>query len=362
MWDLAVREGDYARADSLVHRKWREIPLYIRAVDAFARGDSAARQRILREASRSDPALVLASARLIALYLEDVATAEQLARFATAPGQKPASRAAGHRLLAVLELTQGRWSAAAAEFVSAERLGGAESAREGRAVGATVPFLAVPKQDLVAIRADVEQRVPGLEGPETRPGLAAALRPERGRYVLGLLASRLGADADALRYATELEGTQAPGDAGTVIRDWAHTVRADLAARRGRLAEAVEALDSVRGEIPLELVGQNFYAEEHTRYLRAELFYQVGRTAEARRWFEAWLEASYQGTLNELVYLAPFHFRLGEIYQGAGDRAKAADHYSRFINLWKNCDPELRPKLEEAKSRLAAVVREPVRP
>jgi tetratricopeptide (TPR) repeat protein len=112
----------------------------------------------------------------------------------------------------------------------------------------------------------------------------------------------------------------------------------------------------------LELVGQNFYAEEHTRYLRAELFYQVGRTAEARRWFEAWLEGSYQGTLNELVYLAPFHFRLGEIYQGAGDRAKAADHYSRFINLWKNCDPELRPKLEEAKSRLAAVVREPVRP
>jgi hypothetical protein len=44
-----------------------------------------------------------------------------------------------------------------------------------------------------------------------------------------------------------------------------------------------------------------------------------------------------------------------------GEREKAADHYSRFIELWKNCDPDLRPLVEEARTRLAAVVGETVR-
>jgi tetratricopeptide (TPR) repeat protein len=52
------------------------------------------------------------------------------------------------------------------------------------------------------------------------------------------------------------------------------------------------------------------------------------------------------------VYLAGIHKRLGELYEAKGDRAKAADNYLRFIELWKNADPELQPKVAEVKRRL----------
>ena len=33
----------------------------------------------------------------------------------------------------------------------------------------------------------------------------------------------------------------------------------------------------------------------------------------------------------------------GELYEAKGDRAKAADRYRRFVELWKDADPELQP-------------------
>ena len=45
--------------------------------------------------------------------------------------------------------------------------------------------------------------------------------------------------------------------------------------------------------------------------------------------------------------------RLGELYEAKGDAANAAKAYREFIELWKNADPELQPRVAEAKRRLA---------
>jgi tetratricopeptide (TPR) repeat protein len=51
---------------------------------------------------------------------------------------------------------------------------------------------------------------------------------------------------------------------------------------------------------------------------------------------------------------APYaHERLGQLYEAKGNAAKAAEHYQKFIDLWKNADPELQPRVSEAKRRLA---------
>ena len=55
---------------------------------------------------------------------------------------------------------------------------------------------------------------------------------------------------------------------------------------------------------------------------------------------------------DDATQLAPAHKRLGELYELRGDRERARRHYGRFIELWKNCDPELRPQVEETKQRL----------
>jgi len=51
--------------------------------------------------------------------------------------------------------------------------------------------------------------------------------------------------------------------------------------------------------------------------------------------------------------LAPMHKRLGELYEAKGDQRRALDHHEAFVSLWKNADPELQPKVAEARARIA---------
>lgn len=362
MWDLAVREEDYDAADSLLPRFPAPPPLSMRVLSALARGDSATRARILDELRTADNRQPQIAARFVATYLEDFTTAEQLARLNLAPQRRPALRAGVQEFLAWLELARGRWSGARREFATSERLEGeAASVRTSRALAATLPFLAVPRVDLEAVRDEIEQWEPGSEAPGANPSFATALRAHLRLYLLGLLNSRLGDGARALRLARELERLGAPSEARAAVRGLAQTVRADVAWRAGRSAEALAALEPVQGEVPMELVNVPLYSnlreysQEHARYLRAELLYLLGRDPEALRW----LETSFQGAPSELAYLAPLHLRRGEIYERMGEREKAAEHYSRFIKLWKDCDPELRPLVQEAEARLAGLAGEP---
>ena len=47
--------------------------------------------------------------------------------------------------------------------------------------------------------------------------------------------------------------------------------------------------------------------------------------------------------------------RLGELYDAKGDRAKAIAHYTMFVDLWKDADPELRPAVEAVRRRLKEI-------
>ena len=56
-------------------------------------------------------------------------------------------------------------------------------------------------------------------------------------------------------------------------------------------------------------------------------------------------------------FLPAIHKRLGELYEAKGQRDKALAHYRMFIDLWKDADPELQPKVTDAKQRVAALTR-----
>ena len=70
-------------------------------------------------------------------------------------------------------------------------------------------------------------------------------------------------------------------------------------------------------------------------------------------------ENGFAGTPAELHYLAPSHLLRAEIQQRLGNKDLAAEQYSRFIALWRSCDPQLRPVVEGAKTQLARMVGEP---
>ena len=45
--------------------------------------------------------------------------------------------------------------------------------------------------------------------------------------------------------------------------------------------------------------------------------------------------------------------RLGQLYESMGNTEKAAENYRAFIELWKNADPDLQPRVADARRRLA---------
>jgi hypothetical protein len=55
-------------------------------------------------------------------------------------------------------------------------------------------------------------------------------------------------------------------------------------------------------------------------------------------------------------------FRLAELYEGRSDRARAANYYSQFADLWRGADPDLQPRVADARRRLAALTAETGRP
>jgi len=51
--------------------------------------------------------------------------------------------------------------------------------------------------------------------------------------------------------------------------------------------------------------------------------------------------------------LPAVHQRLGELWEQKGDKQRAMGHYLKFVELWKNADPALQPKVSEARRRIA---------
>ena len=51
-----------------------------------------------------------------------------------------------------------------------------------------------------------------------------------------------------------------------------------------------------------------------------------------------------------------YHFKIAGLYEKKGDKAKAVEHYRKFLEIWKNADPDL-PEPGLAKARLAALER-----
>ncbi len=350
-----MREDDYAAATSMVSRM-KSPPPSMQILLTFARGDSAARVAVVERARGLDSRQSQIAARYVATFLQDFAAAESLARLDLQERRTPAIRVGAQTFLAWLELARGRWSASKVAFAAAEKMEARSPLLAHRAMAASLPFLAVPRPDLESIRAELAASNPGAETAEPNAGLVLRLQPHLRLYLLGLLSARLGDQPSAAQFAAEIERTEAPQEARDVIRGLAQTLRADVAAQSGRIAQT-GPLD--HGAIPLELVSVRLftnareYTLEHARYLHVLQLRAKEQHNEALRW----IETSFQGSPSEIVYLAPMHLLHGEIYERLGERQKALEHYRRFVSLWRDCDAVLQPRVAEAERSIARLER-----
>jgi tetratricopeptide (TPR) repeat protein len=49
--------------------------------------------------------------------------------------------------------------------------------------------------------------------------------------------------------------------------------------------------------------------------------------------------------------------RLGEMHEAKGNVDKAITHYQAFVELWKNADPELQPRVQDVRGRIERLQR-----
>ena len=72
--------------------------------------------------------------------------------------------------------------------------------------------------------------------------------------------------------------------------------------------------------------------------------------------FERYLSTPYfdKGRIDlDPLRVPAIHERLGQLYESLRKSEKAEEHDRAFIELWKNADPELQPRVADARRRLA---------
>jgi DNA-binding SARP family transcriptional activator/TolB-like protein len=351
--EIEAIEGNYATFDSLLRRirPGAHFDLVGRTVHAFTSGTEADRRRVLVEVARTPDAELANIGRHMLFLLDHRRGAARVVRLLLEPQRPGEVQALGYILLAHLEMGAGRRRAADSALAAAAELDRGR-ALEHRGLLHSLPFLQIPTEVRESTLAVLESwsAEGGHPSSVVFPG-DEGLREAFRAYVIGLLQAGLGRHDAARRVATELQSLPSTPDQRAFAANLAHGVRARIAWERGRLDDALSELRSLRFEsTAADLLGVvPFFSLLPERLLRAEILRLQGRELEALGWYSAFGEHSAFGR----AFLAPSHRGQAELHEARGDRDEAARHYARFIEMWKDCDPELRPVVAKARERLA---------
>ena len=80
----------------------------------------------------------------------------------------------------------------------------------------------------------------------------------------------------------------------------------------------------------------------------------AGMADSAIATYEAYVKVPSSIEWPDTHALARAHERLGQLYDAKGNRRLAAQHYRKFVELWKDAEPVHQPRVAKARARLAS--------
>jgi tetratricopeptide (TPR) repeat protein len=237
-------------------------------------------------------------------------------------------------------------------------LGRAGRRHGGRSVAGTVLTLAALNDSITLSQIDAE----------VRDSTERAARRLDATLAGGAISAIGALDRPYFALARGYASAGRPDLARAMLAEWSTAVR-DTAVRRERLPERQVA----EGWIAL---AERKY-DEALRFFRrgdslpdgpagdctlclpiraAVTFDAAGHADSAIVQYHLYLSASYaprSSSQNDGRWLPHVYWRLANLYEGKSDVRRAVEYYRKFIELWRNADPEFQPRVAEARRRLA---------
>jgi tRNA A-37 threonylcarbamoyl transferase component Bud32/tetratricopeptide (TPR) repeat protein len=160
--------------------------------------------------------------------------------------------------------------------------------------------------------------------------------PEKARAMIG-------------RYRTEMTDTSLR----RVQESTLHNALGEIALAEGKPLDAVA--EYRRGDV----ASDGAPASECAGCLAfdvARAYDAARRPDSAAAYFERYLATPFWGRASfelDPVRVPAIRERLGQLYESMGNTDKAVENYRAFVELWKNADADLQPRVADARKRLA---------
>jgi tetratricopeptide (TPR) repeat protein len=202
--------------------------------------------------------------------------------------------------------------------------------------------------------------------------LRVSRRPDRALALLDSVEDRIGrtldaalafAEAGAPDRAKDLVGRYRRQNSDTAQWYGVHVALAAIAQAEGRWSDAITEWKAADVDA---IYRRPFGPATQVMPFGVAVAYDSARMLDsAIHWYE-------RAVATPMYYYGPgslwhpamrnpaVHERLGQLYEAAGNRRKAREHLTTFIDLWKDADPELQPRVADARARLARLRSPPI--
>ncbi len=348
-----LRRRSWAEAESLVVRgiaAGGPSALYINAVEAqVAQGKFAAAARSIGqlEARRSPTTALVSWLRAgVAASRREFDSSEVYARRIAVDQPDIAFQEGGALALYGVHAIRGRVAAAVADLRQARAM----AERRGlpgnyAAYAATEAFMRLRYLD------DRPGALAAVDAALKLHPLTSMPASDRPYTILAALYAAAGQPARAhalfAEYEREIPEPMRRGQSGR------HGAAAVIALFDGRVQDAITGFRAWHDEDGCAACGL---------YELGRAYDQAGQLDSALAVYERAVAANGMSLLSdEATSLGLTYKRIGELYDRQGDRARARDYYNRFVDLWKDADPELQPLVRDVRARIARLSTEPTR-
>ncbi len=166
----------------------------------------------------------------------------------------------------------------------------------------------------------------------------------------GVLYLEMGKVGEAQKTAVELKDLIQKGMNKKAMR-YSYWLEGMIDLKKANFRRAIENLNKAISLLPSQVTTN----DEHALFYGplASAYHKAGDLEKAKAEYEKIMALTTGRVFFGDIYVKSFYM-VGKIAEQQGQKARAVEHYQKFLDLWKDADPGF-PEIDDARKRLAAL-------